>query len=207
MFDTKLAYYQDIGHNDIDGNWVPNYAIYVFSMIDGTNSCVLTNLPKPLDIRIYNNMLVYTVVNGQGSDVYLLDLGAKTLNPQKISTKPGNNNHARIYDNTIVYHSDADGSDHIYVYSINSGQTFMPAPGSQQWSADIYGNTIVYDDNRNGNWDIYAYDLNSHTERQITNEAHDQHAPVIYGNRIAYLDDRNSSPDDPNLQDIYTMTI
>ena len=194
MFDTKLAYYQDIGHKDIDGNWVPNYCIIVFSMVDGYGSSVMTNLPRPLDIRIYNNMLVYTVENGQGSDVYMLDLTAKTLTPKKISTKSGNNNHARIYDNTIVYHSDVDGSDHIYVYNIKSGETIMPAPASsQQWYADIYGSTIVYDDNRNGNWDIYAYDLNSHTERQITNENHDQRAPVIYNNRVAYLDNRNSN--------------
>lgn len=199
MFDTKLAYYQDVGRFNNDGKWVPNYHIYVFDMVMGSASDVMPNLPKPLDIRIYGDRLVYTVVSGSGSDIYLLDLSWKTPAPQKISTGSGNNNHARIYDHTIVYHSDTEGTDHIYIYDINTGTTSSPTQQGQQWNADIYGSTVVYDDNRNGNWDIYAYDLNTHNERRITNEPGDQRAPVIYGSRIAYMDNRNG------YQAIYTL--
>jgi beta propeller repeat protein len=202
MFDTRLAYYQDIGHFNIDGKWIPNYSIFVFNMIDGYAAAVLDNLPKPLDIRIYGDRLVYTVVNGQGgSDVYLLDLATKTPSPKKISPAMGNNNHARIYDHTIVFHSDYEGKNRVYIYDINTGKTSTPAPDGEQWNADIYGNTVIYDDNRNGNWDIYAYDLSTNQERRITNEPHDQRAPVIYGSRIAYLDNRNRN------SAIYTMTM
>ncbi len=203
MFDTKMAYYQDVGHHDTDGKWVPVYSIYVFDISMGDRSAVIDNIDKPLDIRIFGDKLVYTVVNGHGSDVYLLNLGAATSDrkPNKISTGTGNNNHARIYDHNIVYHSDSAGKDHVYVYDINTGKTLPISPNSEQWNADIYGSAVVYDDNRNGNWDIYAYDLNTHTERRITNEPHNQRAPVINGNRIAYMDDRDM------YQTIYTMTI
>lgn len=201
MFDTKLAYYQDLGRFNSEGTWAPSYHIYVFNMIEGYAADVSSNLPKPLDIRIYGDRLVYTVVSGSGSDVYLLDLSWKTPVPQKISTGSGNNNHARIYDHTIVYHSDATGTDHVYIYDINTGTTTSPTGKGEQWNADIYDGTIVYDDNRNGQWDIYAYDLDTGVERRITNEPHNQRAPVIYGSRIVYLDDRNG------YQAIYTMTI
>jgi len=201
MSDTKLAYYQDIGHYDSTDNWVPVYAIYVLNMIDGSTADVIDHIPRPIDIRMSGDKLVYTVVNGQDSDIYMLDLSMHKPTPQKISTGTGNNNLARIYGNTIVYHSDVDGKNHIYIYDINTGKTALLTTEGEQWNADIYGSTVVYDDNRNGNWDIYAYDLNTHTERQITNEPHDQRAPVTYGNRIAYMDDRNG------YQAIYTMTI
>jgi beta propeller repeat protein len=202
MFDTKLAYYQDIGHYNTEGKWVPNYSIFVFSMIDGYAASVIDNLPKPLDIRIYGDRLVYTVVNGHGgSDVYLLDLATKTPAPRKISPAMGNNNYARIYDHTIVFISDYEGKNKAYIYDINTGKTMSPAQDGEQWHVGIYGNTVVYDDNRNGNWDIYAYDLSSNQERRITNEPHDQMSPVIYGNRIAYMDNRNGYPA------IYTMAI
>ncbi|HTY89616.1 MAG TPA: hypothetical protein VMC84_00400 [Methanocella sp.] len=201
MFANKLAYYQDVGRYDSEGKWVPNYHIYVFDMVMGSASDVMSNLPKPLDIRIYGDRLVYTVVSGTCNDIYLLDLGTKNPAPQKISTSPGLNNHARIYDHYIVYHSDASGTDHIYIYDINTGSTTSPTQTGSQGYADIYGSTVVYDDNRNGNWDIYAYDLNTQNERRLTNEPHDQQAPVIYGNRIAYMDNRNG------YWAIYTMTI
>src|SRR5271157_70302 len=201
MSGSKLAYYQDNGNYDANHVWNPDYSIFVFSTVDGTNSNVMSNLPRPLDISIDGDKLVYTVVNGQGSDVYLLDLSQRSIVPKKISTRQGNNNHARISGRYIVYYSDVDGGDHIYVYDITTGQTFEPAPDSLQSSADIYGNTVVYDDNRNGNWDIYAYDMSTKAERRITNESHDQRNPVIYGNRIAYMDNRNG------IWDIYTMTI
>ncbi len=201
MFDTKLAYYQDIGHPDTDGNWVPVYSIRVFSMIDGSAASVVDNSPLPRDIQIFGDRLVYTVYTDIGSDVYLLDLGVHSAQARKISKGTGNNNYARIYDHTIVYHSDVDGEDHIYVYDITSGQTSVLTTQGSQWHADIYGSTIVYDDKRNGNWDIYAYDLNTHVERRITNEPRDQWEPKIYGNRIVYMDNRNG------YQAIYTMTI
>ncbi|AFD00014.1 hypothetical protein Mtc_1260 [Methanocella conradii HZ254] len=201
MFDTKLAYYQDDGHYNTDGTWVPLHTIRVFNMVDGQTSIVIYDIPKPLDMRIYKDMLVYTVVDGEGSDVYLLDLAKLNSKPQRVSTGSGNNNHARIYDHTIVYYSDRDGKSHIYMYDINTAKTSVVATEGEQWNADIYGNTIVYDDNRNGNWDIYAYDLSTGVERRITNEPHDQRAPVIYGNRIAYMDNRNG------YDAIYTMTI
>jgi beta propeller repeat protein len=200
MFGDRLAYYQDVGHYSSEGKWVPSYHIYVFDMIQGSASDVMSDLPKPLDIRIYGDKLVYTVVSGTGSDIYLLDLSWKTPAPRKISTGTGNNNHARIFDHTIVYHSDVEGKDHIYIYDINTGTTTCPTHEGQQWNADIYDNTLVYDDNRNGNWDIYAYDLNTHVERRITNQPNNQRAPVLYGSRIAYLDDRDGYPG------IYTMS-
>jgi len=201
MFDTKLAYYQDIGHLDTDGNWVPVYSIRVFSMIDGSAASVVDNSPLPRDLQIYGDRLVYTLYSDIGSDVYLLELGAHNVNVQKISPGTGNSNYARIYDRTIVYHSDVSGKDHIYVYDIITGTTMPLTTEGVQWHADIYGSTIVYDDNRNGNWDIYAYDLNTHVERRITNEPHDQRDPRIFGNRIVYMDNRNG------YQAIYTMTI
>lgn len=201
MYGSKLAYYQDLGHNNIDGVWVPDYHIYVFNMIEGYAADVMDKIPKPLDIRIYEDRLVYTVVSDTGSDIYLLDLSWKTPVPQKISKGSGNNNHARIYDHYIVYHSDAEGSDHIYVYDINTQATISPTSEGQQWNADIYGSTVVYDDNVDGNWNIYAFDLNTHNKRQLTNEPHDQRVPVIYGNRIAYMDNRDG------YSAIYTMVI
>jgi beta propeller repeat protein len=201
MFDTNLAYYQDVGHYNTDGKWVPVYSIRVFNMIDGTAASVIDNSPLPRDLQIYGNRLVYTLYGGAGSDVYLLDLGVLTPKPQKISTGACNNNYARIYDHTIIYHSDADGKNHIYAYDINTGKTTPLTTEGEQWHADIYGNTVVYDDNRDGNWNIYAYDLNTHAERRITNEPHDQRDPRIYGNRIVYMDDRNG------YSAIYTMTI
>ena len=201
MFGTNLAYYQDVGHYDNEGKWSSNYHIYVFDMIQGSAADVMDNLPKPLDLRIYGQRLVYTVVSGTGNDIYLLDLSQKTPTPKKINSGPGYNNHARIYDHYVVYHSDTDGTDHIYIYDINTGNTIEPAKGSAQGYGDIYGTTVVYDDNRNGNWDIYAYDLNTHNERRLTNEPNDQQMPVIYGNRIAYMDNRDGD------QQIYTMTI
>lgn len=203
MFGSRLAYYQDMGSYGSDNKWAPDYCIYVFDMDVGNTYSIVQNLPMPLDIRIYNDELVYTVVNGTGSDIYFLkiDLGATKLIPKKITDTPGNNNHARIYGNTIVYHSDGSGEDHVYIYNINTGQTYMPAPNSEQRSADIYGNTVVYDDNRNGNWDIYAYDISTNTERQITNEPHDQLSPVVYDDHIAYMDNRNGN------WDVYTLTL
>lgn len=201
MSGYKLAYYQDNGNYNSDHVWVPDYSIFVFSTQDGTNSDVMSNLPRPLDISIDGDKLVYTVVDGQGSDVYLLDLSQRTIVPKKISTTQGNNNHARISGRYVVYYSDVSGGDHIYVYDITTGLTFEPASGSSQSSADIYGNTVVYDDDRNGNWDIYAYDMSTKSERRITNEPNDQRSPVISGNRIAYMDNRNG------IWDIYTMTI
>ncbi|HTX43159.1 MAG TPA: hypothetical protein VMC61_00420 [Methanocella sp.] len=201
MSDTKLAYYQDIGHYDTSGNWAPIYAIYVFNMLDGSTADVIDNIPRPIDIKMSGNKLVYTVVNGQESDIFLLDLSVQKPTTKKVSVGTGNNNVARIYGNTIVYHSNVDGKDHIYIYDINTGNRFIPAPDGEQWNADIYGNTVVYDDDRNGNWDIYAYDLNTHNERRLTNEPHDQRAPVVYGNRIVYTDNRNG------YQALYTMTI
>jgi beta propeller repeat protein len=190
MFDNKLAYYQDVGHTDSQGKWVAEYHIYVFDLIEGIAADVIGPIAKPLDIRIYGNRLVYTVTSSTGSDIYLLDLSAKTPTPRKISTGSGNNNHARIYDNHIVYHSDADSGDHVYIYDINTGNTICPAPGSSQWNGDIYGDTVVYDDNRNGNWDIYTYDIGAQTERRLTNEPDNQRAPVVYGKYVAYMDDR-----------------
>lgn len=201
MFDTKLAYYQDIGHFNADGKWVPSYSIRVFSMIDGYAASVIDNTPLPLDIKIYGDRLVYTVISDGGSDVYLLDLGVLNAKPRKISTGICNNNYARIYGHTTVYHSDVDGKNRIYIYDITTGKTTPLTTEGEQWHADIYGDTIVYDDNRDGNWNIYAYDLNTHEERQVTNEPHDQRDPRIYGNRIAYMDNRNG------YSAIYTMTI
>jgi beta propeller repeat protein len=203
MSDTKLAYYEDIGHSNPDGSWDPDYSIYVFDLVMGQTASVIDNIPKPLDMCMYDNELVYTVVDGTGSDVYYLDLSDQHPSPEKISTNSGDNNHARIYGNWIVYYSDYSGSNHIYLYNIQSGQTTEPAPNSEQQSADIYGTTVVYDDNRYGNWDIFSYDVNTHAETQLTNEPHDQEYPVIYGNRIAYMDDRAG----PNDWQIYTMTI
>lgn len=202
MYDTKLAYYQDNGHMDpIEKQWVPNYCIYVFSMIDGSTSSALTNLPQPYDIRIYGDRLVWMTRNGQYSDIWYVDLSTVKYTPKKISTQEANNNHPRIYDNTIVYHSDMGGEDHVYMYTISTGQTRKIAQAGQQWSADIYKNYIVYDDNRDGNWNIYLYDMNSNTETRLTNEMHDQKSPVINGNRIAYYDNRDGG------WNIYTMTI
>jgi beta propeller repeat protein len=201
MFDTKLAYYQDVGHYDSDRNWVPSYSIRVFDMIDGSAASVRDNSPLPRDLQIYGDRLVYTLYGDSGSDVYLLDLSVLNPTPQKISRGTCNNNYGRIYDHTIVYHSDIDGKDHIYVYDINTGQTTPLPPGGAQWHADIYGSTVVYDDNRDGNWNIYAYDLDTRSERRITNEPHDQMDPKIYGDRIAYMDNRDG------YLAIYTMTI
>jgi len=201
MFDTKLAYYQDDGHYNSDGVWVPLNSIRVFNMVDGSTAIVTYDVPKPLDMRIYGDTLVYTVVNGAGSDVYMLDLTKISPKPQRISSGSGNNNHARVYGHTIVYYSDVSGKSHVYMYDINTGKTSPVSTEGEQWSADIYGNTIVYDDNRNGNWDIYAYDLTTGVERRITNEPHDQRSPAIYGNRIVYMDNRNGH------DAIYTITI
>jgi beta propeller repeat protein len=201
MYGSKLAYYQDVGHRNSDGSWAADYHIYVFSMEDGYAADVMDKIPKPLDIRIYGDRLVYTVVNGGGSDIYLLDLATKNWAPKKISTGTGNNNHARIYDHNIVYHSDAEGADHIYIYDINTGTTISPTTEGRQWNADIYGDTIVYDSYLDDNWDIYAFDLNTHVERRITNEPNDQRAPVIYGSRIAYMDNRDG------YAAIYTLSI
>jgi beta propeller repeat protein len=203
MSGTKLAYYQDVGHFDTAGKWAPAYSIRVFSMVDGTAASVIDNTPRPLDMQIYDNRLVYTIVNGDGSDVYFLDLGVLNPKPRRISSGTGDNNNARIYDNTIVYQSDVSGKHHIYAYDIPAGKTSLLTEEGEQYHADIYGNTIVYDDNRNGNWDIYAYDLGANAERRLTNEPHDQMAPVIYGNRIAYMDYRMEK----DFPAIYTMTI
>ncbi len=203
MFDTRLAYYQDVGHYNTEGQWVPVYSIRVFSMIDGQAASVLDNAPLPRDLQIYGDKLVYTIYTDSGSDVYLLDLTQINPKPRKISKGVGNNNYARIYDHTIVYHSDIDGKDHIYIYDISSGQTTLLTSEGSQWHADIYGNTVVYDDNRDGDWNIYAYDLDTHAERRITSEPHDQRDPKIYGNRIVYMDNRNGN----DFPAIYTMTI
>ena len=203
MSDTKLAYYQDDGHKNSDGSWSPDYAIYVLDLVSGQTASVINDIPKPLDMSMYDNELVYTVMTGSGSDVYYLDLSALHPAPKKISVKSGDNNHARIYGNWIVYYSDCDGSNHIYLYNIQTGQTTEPAPDSQQQSADIYGTTVVYDDNRFGNWDIFSYDVITHVETQLTNEPSDQMYPVINGNLIAYFDNR----DNTTYPQIYTMTI
>ncbi len=201
MFGEKLAYYQDIGHYDTEGNWVPVYTIIVFNMIEGTAASVIRDTPLPLDIKIDGERLVFTVINGQGSDVYLLDLTPRNYSPKRISSGEGSSNYGRISGNTIVYISDISGKSRLYIYDINTGQAASPVPGSEQRHAAIYGNTIVYDDNRDGNWNIYAYDLNTRSERRITSEPHDQMDPVIYGNRIAYMDNRDG------YWAIYTMTI
>jgi beta propeller repeat protein len=201
MFDTKLAYYQDVGHFNTDGEWVPVYSIRVFNAVDGYAASVIDNSPLPLDIKIYGDRLVYTVVSGQGSDVYLLDLATLKPAPQKISAGPGANNYGRIYGNVVVFISDTSGKNRAYIYDINTGKTTNPTAEGEQRHIAIYGNTIVYDDNREGNWNIYAYDLNTHVERRVTNEPHDQMDPVINGNRIAYMDNRNG------YWAIYTMTI
>jgi beta propeller repeat protein len=201
MFDTKLAYYQDVGHYNTEGKWVPVYSIRVFNMVDGSAASVRDNSPLPRDLQIYGDRLVYTLYGDSGSDVYLLDLSVLNPTPQKISRGTCNNNYARIYDHTIVYHSDVEGTDRIYVYDINTGQTMSLPSGGAQWHADIYGSTVVYDDNRDGNWNIYAFDLDTRYERRITNEPHDQRDPKIYGDRIAYIDNRDG------YSAIYTMTI
>ena len=205
MSDTKLAYYEDIGQTNAAGVFVHDYSIYVFDLASGQTASVIDNIPKPLDINMYDNELVYTVQdsNGQGSDVYYLDLSVQNPTPKMISVHAGDNNNARIYGNWVVYYSDWDGSNHIYLYNIQTGQTTEPAPNSQQQSADIYGTTVVYDDNRYGNWDIFSYDVNTHQETQLTNEPHDQEHPVIYGNQVAYFDDRGGNND----WQIYTMTL
>jgi beta propeller repeat protein len=203
---SYLLYCEDDGMMDpFTKTWDSVYCVYLFNMNDDTTSSIKSNIGKPIDIRMDGNYVVWTTLDGDGSDILLFDIHS---NPLKVITiaQGGSNNHARISGNKVVYHSDKGDVHHIYIYDISTGQTVPMTDDSKQMSADIYGNTVVFDDYRDGNWNIYTYDMTTRLSHYFTYETHDQMSPVIYGNHVAYMDYRN-----PGLgvgeSDIYTMDL
>jgi len=201
-----LLYSEDDGMMDpVSKSWSSVYCVYLFNMNDDTTSSVASNIGKPIDIRMDGNYVVWTTVDGEGSDISLYNLQGKPLKVVTIASGGSSNNHARISGNNIVYHSDKDGSHHIYIYNIATAQTSEMTTDSKQMSADISGNTVVFDDYRDGNWNIYTYDLTTHLSHYFTYESHDQLSPVISGSHVAYLDYRNSGSS--GECDVYTMDL
>ena len=165
-----LLYCEDDGMMDpTTKTWDSVYCVYLYNMHDGTTSSIKSNIGKPIDIRMDGNYVVWTTQDGDGSDILLFDIQS---HPLKIITiaQGGNNNHARISGNKIVYHSDKGDAHHIYIYNIPTGTDLQMTLDSKQMSADISGNTIVFDDNRDGNWNIYTYDLTTHLAHYFTYE-------------------------------------
>lgn len=197
-----LLYCEDDGSIDpITKTWVPTYCVYLYNMNDGTTSSIRSNIGKPIDIRMYGSNVVWTTPDGEGSDILLFDIRSNPLKVITITQNSASNNHARIYGDKVVYHSDVDGTHHIYIYDIPSGSTDQMTSGSKQLSADIYGNTIVFDDYRDGNWNIYTYDLTTKAIKYLTYQPSDQLSPIIFGKHVAYLDNRNGN------FDVYTMDL
>ncbi|MEK6963583.1 MAG: MopE-related protein [Nanoarchaeota archaeon] len=99
------------------------------------------------------------------------------------------------YQNLIVYSSNKNGNNDLYVYDTNTRkETQITDNFDIELNPRIYKDSVVYQASRSGNYDIYLYNITSKTERQITLNPSGQWRPAVYENYIAWIDGRNYDP-------------
>ena len=118
-----------------------------------------------------------------------LDPGGRSLNSRSLELSP------EVNSQYIVFASDRNGSQDIYLFEVESGQTTL-LPGlnalneiASQPSISEDGRYIVFEVNRLGESDIYLYDREFQQKRNLTaNVAQEVRHPNISadGSTIAY---------------------
>ncbi|MCK4949807.1 MAG: hypothetical protein KAS60_06955 [Thermoplasmata archaeon] len=151
---------------------------------------------------IYGNLMVWCGYRYGEADIFMFDLGEDGIpytdddgGETRITTDPTTKQLSpAIWENRIVYDSNENGNEDVFLYDITTGiTTQITTDSADQWNPKIYGDYIVWVDTRNGNRDVYAYDLGTGTEMQITTDPDDQAHPNVYGDIIAWTDFRNGA--------------
>src|SRR5918999_643079 len=114
-------------------------------------------------------------------------------------------------DEQIVFFSDRDGSQQIYVMNAGDGsnQTRLTSANANDsdpsWSPD--GTKIAFDSDRDGNSNIYVMNADGSELTQLTNAHADDSNPRWSpdGTKIAFNTDRDSTQGDFENQEIYVM--
>jgi len=97
-------------------------------------------------------------------------------------------------DDYIVWEDIRDGISQIYVFDLESNNSFPidPTNSVQSW-ASIHKNKVVWEDKRSGLSQIYFYDLSDPNTAPVNIDptGTDQQYPAIFGNTIVWTDLRD----------------
>jgi hypothetical protein len=119
--------------------------------------------------------------------------------------------HNSIWEDIVVWYSEAEGVFDIKGYDFSTKTTFNIASDDEdQFMARIHGNHVVYQDLRfgensdptMGDWNhsvVFMYDLETKERKQITNQDWISAYPDVYGEIVVWADYRDSAnPNDKN---------
>ena len=118
----------------------------------------------------------------------------------QITSKSGNNELPKIYDDVLVYQSDRNGNWDIFMYNLTTKvETQITTDLTDQVSCAVYDDIIVWQDWRNmwftnpynSLWiypgmDIYIYNLTSNTEEQLPLSEEACFSPAISKDQIVF---------------------
>lgn len=111
---------------------------------------------------------------------------------------------AFLADGRIVYVSNQDGNDEIYVMSADGSNSKRLTQNSQSDRFPTQGpkGTILFQSKRHDQWDIYCINLDGSEEKQLTVEpSDDTHPTLAPGNRIVFASARHATPQ------IFSMSV
>jgi Tol biopolymer transport system component len=82
------------------------------------------------------------------------------------------------YDSRVVFSSNFEGNEEIYLLSRNQLTRLTEDPATDEWPVpDSKGESIVFTSNRSGNFDIYVLSLKTREVKRLTQDSRDEVSP------------------------------
>ena len=100
-----------------------------------------------------------------------------------------------IYENNIVWIANFNGTSHIYIKDIKSGNIQkLPDDDNNQFSPSIHKNIITFSELNNDESDIFIYDLNKNKKEPLIQRPGRQISPKVFNSKIIWKETEVSGP-------------
>jgi len=138
-------------------------------------------------IKIYRNLITWSESGDSDSDIFMYDLGSRTLTT--ICDEAGEQRNPDINANHVVWEDDRNCNMDIYRYTIGQGEMLVVDDAGDQTNPRVWQSTVVFEDegsSADGKKDIVMYDWQNAKETKICTLAGDQYYPVRYDDQIVF---------------------
>lgn len=169
-------------HPSIGGNFVVwqslvsgIWQVYSYDLSTGSSQVVSSTSSHQVSPDVSSEWIVWSDFRNGDWDVYGSSAGVE----YEFIVGDGDQTQARVFGNSLVYVDDSEGSNHVYLYDLNTGVSTQISSSGENVAPDTDGEYVVWQNDDSGSWDIYLYDISSGESSVVSEESDDELLPRI----------------------------